>query len=115
MDDDDPVLISTSRPIVDIDELRQLGYLQEVNRRFFHPLGLALAYLPDHDDALVVLDDRGTPEGWTFLPTMLGPESHARAAHIDAEIAARADARRRVVGDVIQPLEPVPLPEERPQ
>jgi hypothetical protein len=25
------------------DEFREKGYLQEVNRRFFHPLGIALA------------------------------------------------------------------------
>lgn len=27
---------------IDIKEFRESGYLQEVNRRFFHPLGLAL-------------------------------------------------------------------------
>lgn len=27
---------------MDINEFREEGYLQEVNRRFFHPLGLAL-------------------------------------------------------------------------
>lgn len=43
-DDLVPVTDSTDDPIkyIGIDEFREFGYLQEVNRRFFHPLGLAL-------------------------------------------------------------------------
>lgn len=32
---------------IDIKEFRNLGYLQEVNRKFFHPLGLALEIIVD--------------------------------------------------------------------
>lgn len=34
--------MSTDIKRIDIAEFREFGYLQEVNRRFFHPLGLAL-------------------------------------------------------------------------
>lgn len=33
----------TQRPLLPTQELRDEGYLQEANRQFFHPLGLALA------------------------------------------------------------------------
>ncbi len=35
---------------IDIKEFRELGFLQEVNRQFLHPLGLALE---------VIVDDKG--------------------------------------------------------
>jgi hypothetical protein len=35
---------------IDIKEFRELGYLQELNRRFLHPLGLALE---------IIIDDNG--------------------------------------------------------
>ncbi len=34
---------------IDIKEFREKGYLQEVNRRFFHPLGLALEIIIKDD------------------------------------------------------------------
>lgn len=34
---------------IDIKEFRENGYLQEVNRRFLHPLGLALEVFIDDD------------------------------------------------------------------
>jgi len=34
---------------IDIKEFREKGYLQEVNRRFFHPLGLALEIKQNND------------------------------------------------------------------
>ena len=35
---------------IDIKEFREKGYLQELNRRFLHPLGLALEITIDDDD-----------------------------------------------------------------
>lgn len=34
---------------IDIKEFREKGYLQEVNRRFLHPLGLALEVILDEE------------------------------------------------------------------
>lgn len=42
-------------PELSVEELRDAGYLSEANRRFFHPLGLALAV---SEDRIVVLDGR---------------------------------------------------------
>ena len=34
---------------MDVKEFRELGYLQELNRQFLHPLGLALEVVIDDD------------------------------------------------------------------
>lgn len=34
---------------IDIKEFREKGYLQELNRRFLHPLGLALEVIMDNN------------------------------------------------------------------
>lgn len=34
------------------EELREFGYLQEVNRQFFHPLGMALALLSQEEASM---------------------------------------------------------------
>ena len=55
---------------IDIDEFRARGYLQEANRLFFHPLGLALEVIVDEGDGSVKLggiwDLRDEPEGIVF-------------------------------------------------
>jgi hypothetical protein len=52
-------------------EFRELGYLQELNRQFLHPLGLALEMVIDTDTGAEafgqVWDYRDDPEGITFL------------------------------------------------
>ena len=42
-------------PQMDLNEFLDAGYLQEVNRLFFHPLGLALAFLQDDVDGTTSL------------------------------------------------------------
>jgi hypothetical protein len=53
-------------------EMLAFGLIQEANRRFFHPLGLALMVTYDEADsddsgAIAVLDSREDPEGFLFL------------------------------------------------
>lgn len=52
-------------PVIDPQELLDVGYVAEANRRFFHPLGLALAVDPT-SGRVTVLDSRDDPEGWIF-------------------------------------------------
>ena len=61
---------------MNLNEFREGGYLQEVNRRFFHPLGLAMAVEMDKSDKEVVricglIDSREDPEGFEFAPGMI--------------------------------------------
>jgi hypothetical protein len=54
---------------VPVKEFRERGYLQEVNRLFFHPLGMALAVEQGDDGEwrfVGVLDARDDPEGFMF-------------------------------------------------
>lgn len=52
---------------MDIKEFRELGFLHEANRQFFHPLGLALEVVVDDDTGEESLggiwDYRDDPEG----------------------------------------------------
>jgi hypothetical protein len=54
---------------MNIEEFTRLGFLQEVNRKFFHPLGLALEVVinKDGDEELGgIWDYRKDPEGNFF-------------------------------------------------
>jgi hypothetical protein len=55
---------------IDIKEFREKGYLQEANRLFFHPLGLALEVIIDKETGEEKLggiwDYREDPEGILF-------------------------------------------------
>ena len=54
---------------IDIKEFREAGYLQEANRQFFHPLGLALEVVLNEDGTETlggVWDYRDDPEGIVF-------------------------------------------------
>ena len=51
---------------IDIKEFREKGYLQELNRTFLHPLGLALEIIMDDDGTeklSVILDYREDDAG----------------------------------------------------
>jgi len=88
---------------MDVAELRNLGYLQEVNRRFFHPLGLALEINLEQESGIGFIsgiqDYRDDPEGIVFED--IDP---TKAAYIDNEMAKRREARERLQGSAIQPV-----------
>jgi len=65
-----------------VKEFREIGFLQEVNRQFFHPLGLALEIIvkckespnvADSGEMLIggIWDYRDDPEGMTFGKDMI--------------------------------------------
>lgn len=53
-----------------LEEFVEAGYIQEINRTFLHPIGLALSYETDDDGKPThiagVLDSRDDPEGFVF-------------------------------------------------
>lgn len=51
---------------MDLNEFVEKGYLQEVNRQFLHPLGLALVAAGSGDRIEGVWDSRDDPEGIVF-------------------------------------------------
>ncbi len=93
---------------MDMKEFQDGGYLQEANRRFFHPLGLALEVMGDDDEdgnyvaeALGgVWDYRDDPEGMRFGKALLSP---VKAEKIDKEWEEKEQTREENLGYMIQP------------
>ena len=89
---------------LDIKEFRGHGYLQEANRLFFHPLGLALEVMvdPDGNERLGgVWDYRDDPEGMNFGPGVMREDVELR---VNQERIDKAKARWAGLGYVIQPV-----------
>lgn len=54
---------------IDLKEFKDEGYLQEVNRRFFHPHGLEMSIIVEKDGSFTfggIIDGRDDPEGFYF-------------------------------------------------
>lgn len=88
-----------------IKEFRELGLLQELNRQFLHPLGLALeVVIEDGEERLGgVWDWRGDDGGIIYDDTST-PEFLARAMNV-VEMQVEARSRRAAkLGYVVQPL-----------
>jgi hypothetical protein len=73
---------------IDIKEFKDKGFLQEANRQFFHPLGLALEIIIDDDTEEMSLggvwDYRDDPEGMFFGNDLLGkPEAIEKAVYVE--------------------------------
>jgi hypothetical protein len=98
----------TERAYVDLAEFVDCGYLQELNRLFLHPLGLALE-LTRSDDGHVefsgILDARDDPEGFVFSDDAESLSIRvAKAATIKTIWDERQPARIAAVGEMVQPL-----------
>ena len=101
------------RKYLDIGELKDLGYLQELNRQFLHPLGLALEVCRDVDDDTGetgpwtlggVWDYRDDPEGMRYADEYLrSDEAIAKADHVYSESMGRREGREKL-GYWVQPL-----------
>jgi len=88
---------------IPLQELFEKGYLQEVNRQFFHPMGLSLAFIEGDDPRLVVYDFRYTPYGPLFSPEVLqNPKFIERKERIELECAEKLLERQMTLGFGIQ-------------
>lgn len=86
-------------------EFRELGYLQELNRRFLHPLGLALAviiYENGEERFGEVWDYRDDPEGIVFDPDAIDAD---KARRIYTEQVGKQHRRIESLGYDIQPMD----------
>ena len=96
---------------MDIKEFRSKGYLQELNRRFLHPLGLALE---------IVIEDGGSEKLggiWDYRKDAEGiyydlkNSSRGRVdsfkekkRFIDSEFEKRRSMREKMFGNIIEPI-----------
>ena len=93
---------------ITVAEFRELGYLQELNRLFLHPLGLALEAVLNDDGTESfgeVWDYRDDDEGMWYDECMFDDEFKERAKRIEQEIIRHGQARMEKLGYVIQPYE----------
>ncbi len=88
---------------MDPQEFHAEGYLQEVNRRFLHPLGLSLAW--DGQFAFAVVDQRDDPRGtWYELDDDGVTQTFvAKMDNVQKQWNARYEARQNALGFMIQP------------
>lgn len=88
--------------MMDLTEFRDKGYLQELNRRFLHPLGLALCMTVLEDKVTGIhgiWDYRNDPEGIIFAPEDIDWD---QAAWFDQEKHKRLKSRFESIGFIIQ-------------
>jgi hypothetical protein len=97
---------------IDIKEFRELGYLQELNRRFLHPLGLALEVAIDDNgtDTLGgIWDYREDEEGFYYDLEHSIQDRRDRFRtnkdFIDKELSDRLDKRRMKIGFGVEPID----------
>jgi len=89
---------------MNITEFRESGLLQEVNRRFFHPMGLALAVGESSDGSEVVAgiwDFRDDPEGIFFQDGII---QEAKVKRVDEMFEAKREHREAKFGYHVQPV-----------
>lgn len=93
---------------MDLDEFKNLGYLQELNRQFLHPRGLALEMAVDDEGQWHfggVWDYRDDPEGINFGGHHLDGSLAKLAEEPQAELERHIESRQERLGYVIQPVE----------
>ncbi len=86
-----------------VKEFRELGFLQEVNRQFLHPLGLALEVIIEEGGSVrfgEVWDNSDDPGGITFLNI-----SHDKSLSVQDWKGERKEIREDMLGFYIQPVE----------
>jgi len=95
---------------MNIAEFREKGYLQEVNRRFFHPLGLALEVIVEENGEEKlggIWDYREDPEGIYYDIKNSDLDRQKRfdknAKFIDSELENRCEQRKATLGFGIEP------------
>jgi hypothetical protein len=96
---------------MNIKEFRELGYLQEINRTFLHPLGLALEIVQNEDGSEVlggIWDYREDEEGIYFDIENSDIERqrsfNKKKNFIDSEFDIRLNKRYNKLGFKIEPI-----------
>lgn len=87
---------------IDIQKFREEGYLQELNRQFLHPLGLALEVVIEEDGTETlggIWDYRNDPEGIGFAKGMIDAE---KMIHIAKLRESKREVRYKRFGGIEQ-------------
>ena len=95
---------------MDIKEFVEFGFLQEANRLFFHPLGLALEVKIDDDGSYQlsgIWDYRNDPEGIAFgeVDEVRRQERINKKNRVEQVALEKGISRKQLLGYVIQKLD----------
>ncbi|MCL5265186.1 MAG: hypothetical protein M1343_08355 [Chloroflexi bacterium] len=94
---------------IDIKEFVDFGFLQEVNRQFLHPLGLALEVAVNDDGSMAlggIWDYQDDPEGMAFADEALAnPAFKEKAERVRQFRMQKAETRLPALGYVVQPVD----------
>lgn len=97
---------------IDIKEFRESGYLQELNRKFLHPLGLALEIITEEDGTEKlggIWDYRDDAEGIIYDLKKSSKERKEafvrKATFVQNELEKRSKTRLESLGFIEEPLE----------
>jgi hypothetical protein len=85
-----------------VKEFRELGLVQEMNRMFLHPMGLALEVVIEEDGTEKfgeIWDCRDDPEGIRFAPGVISSEKVGRVREM---FRSKFDVRKAKFGSNIQ-------------
>lgn len=102
-----------NEPVMDIKEFRELGYLQEVNRQFFHPHGLALSITQSiTGEELLgdILDYRDDDEGVYYNIANSHPDVERVRRFVENRdriyqlFHGRSGTRKELLGWVVEPI-----------
>lgn len=88
---------------MDPKEFQDLGFLQEANRKFFHPLGLALSVYTDETGTHLgdIWDYRDDPEGLVFSEETLSVD---KVINVEQEYNRKQMTREVKLGFMVQPV-----------
>lgn len=91
-------------------KFRKLGFLQELNRQFLHPMGLAIGFNCDYDEekdewipngGITIQDYREDKEGIRFASGLLDKE---KAESVEELQEKKHEERKEELGYVVQPV-----------
>lgn len=98
--------------IIDIKEFREKGYIQELNRRFLHPLGMAIEVVVDNngEEKLGGIWDYREDEEGIYYDIKNSDDSRksrfkANEKFIDEELESRGKARMEKLGFDIENID----------
>lgn len=96
---------------IDIKEFRELGFLQEANRQFFHPLGLALEISIDengNESLGGIWDYRDDLEGIHYnlkdSPSERIESFKRKLVNVEKEKQKHKSTREKLFGNIIEPI-----------
>jgi len=93
---------------IDIKEFREKGYLQELNRQFLYPLGMALEVIIDdegNEKLGGVWDYKDDPEGMFYTDEIVKLDKLKKnISRVANELSVKAQYREDKYGYVVQPI-----------